>query len=98
MTNTDSLDQARKISSLALYLVRDKRKPFTSKDKKLHITYDPWTDYLSVFWHKISPVIDPKSEARLVFCMEMGVVKQFNEGDEEWQIRLIEENGKRQKN
>jgi len=77
-------EQERHLSHMALKLIIGKKKgPFTSKDKKLHITYDEWSDHLDVF-----------HDNNLVFRQEMGKVITCDKG-EIWTRKLEEEYSKR---
>jgi hypothetical protein len=86
----------RELSSKALSLVNNNKKKgsFTSKDNRLFISYDQWSDHMTIF--KIIPNIKGEIEKSVVvFESELGIIKTFNREDEEWVKNLRFEHAKR---
>jgi len=86
----------RELSSKALFLVKNNKKEgsFTSKDKKLFISYDQWSDHMTIFDLKLS--LDGKvKESNVVFESDLGKIKTFKKEEEGWIKNLRFEHSKR---
>jgi hypothetical protein len=84
----------RELSSKALHLLNNKGGSFTSKNKKLFITYDEWDDYMVIFYLNLSLGTNKIKESNIVFESRLGIIKKFKEDDIEWQKILREEEAK----
>ena len=84
----------RELSAKALHLLKNKGGSFTSKDKKLFITYDEWDDYMTIFYLRLYPGTNKVDQSKLVFESKMGKIIKFKEDDIEWQKTLREEEAK----
>lgn len=84
----------RELSSKALHLLNNKGGSFTSKNKKLFITYDEWDDYMTIFYLHLSPGTNKVKESELMFESKLGIIKKFKEDNLEWQKILREEEAK----